>query len=159
MSLFPWVYQIHPTGRGLKFYENQYLHEAERSTFLVSLREGRIVWAGEWWVALACGHTYGWGSPTSCWYRGAGLVWVERRGPGGCKTSCKFIVVLASFCQHRKLRCVHILMSISRGLCRLEERGETKQALALQFGEKADVGYSWCLQNHQRGGKRGNLEL
>lgn len=63
----------------------------------------------------------------------AWLVWGEEgRGVGGCKVSWEFTATLTSLCQHRRLWCTHILMGISRGNCRLG----TKQALALQFGEK-----------------------
>lgn len=79
----------------------------------------------------------------------AWLVWGEE-GPGGCKASREFTAALSSLCQCRKPWCTHILMSISRGNCRLE----TKQALALQFGERPGVRYGWGSQNHQSDGEK-----
>lgn len=84
----------------------------------------------EQWVALPCRPTYVWpgstAAPCLAGTGGAGLV-QEKRGPGDCKASCEFTVVLASFCQHKKPWWTHVLMTTSRGHCRLEERGETKQ--------------------------------
>lgn len=154
LSLFLWVSQIHLTGRKLKFFENRYLHKGESSAFLLPPRVGSTVWARRWWVALTRGPTCTW-PEVHClslpgWCGGSGIGCGERRGPGGCKASWEFTAALTSLCHHRKRWGTHILMSISRGHCRLE----TKQALALQFGEEPGVRCGWGSQNHQSDGKK-----
>lgn len=140
-SLFR-VSQICLTGRRLKFYENQYLHKEEGSTFLLLSRVGSTVWARRWWVALTRRPTHAW-PEVHCLSL---LGWCgERRGPGGCKASWEFTAALISLCQHRKPWCTRILMSISRGNCRLE----TKQALALQFREKPGA-FGWGSQKSSK---------